>query len=182
MGCCTNSRVREDVALTVYAEVRLLGAHMTRTFLTLAQEAREYTEGGSARIGPETPQRVLIYLARQYVLGLERNRLREASRKFERQVDGQIRLTTEPPRRSSAEIEEEIYRRARKKAWEAVFGTRFSLADGTDTTWGAATIAQHDARALSQRRHASSTLDDARMHELAASDLRRFGVNSLAEL
>lgn len=143
--------------------------------MTVAQEAREYIEQGSAGITAATPDRVLIYLARKYVEGLERAAQRERDRKVERSV-------SEAVRRTPFEVDQEIARKARRKAWESVLGRSFALRDGGQATWGAATKSQHMERANLQRKHARAAEEDARLHELALEDLVRFEVSSLGEL
>lgn len=149
---------------------------MTMTVrMTVAQEAREYIEQGSGCINSAVPDRILVYLARKYVESLEKAAQRERDRKVERAVSVAVR-------RSSAEVEAEIARNARRKAWEAVLGRSFALSGGGEATWGAATREQHLDRANAQRKHARAAEDDARLHEEALADLARFGVNSLDEL
>lgn len=143
--------------------------------ITVAQEAQEYIEQGSASINAMLPDRVLVYLARRYVESLERASRREQVRKIEREVAVAIRRTPE-------EVEADIARKARRKAWEAVLGKSFALNGGEEATWGEATKSQHLARANAQRKHAKAAEDDARLHELALNDLSRFEVNCLAEL
>lgn len=145
------------------------------TRITVAQEAQEYIDQGAGAITAAVPDRVLVYLARRYIEGLERTARRERVRKVEREVAVAVR-------RTPAEVEEDIARKARRKAWEAVLGKSFSLGDGHETTWGVATKAQHLARANAQRKRAKASEDDARLHELALEDLVRYGVGSLAEL
>lgn len=143
--------------------------------LTVAQEAQEYIEQGSSAISAAIPNRVLVYLARRYVETLERAARRDAARKVEQQVAVHVRRTPD-------EVEADLLRTARRKAWEALLGSPFALADGSQTTWGTADRAQHAARADAQRKLAHAAEDDARLHELALADLARFGVNRLAEL
>lgn len=145
------------------------------TRMTVAQEAREYIEQGSAGISAAVPDRVLVYLARKYVEGLERAAQRDRDRKLEREVSDAVR-------RTPIEVEQDIARKARRKAWESVLGHSFSLRGGAQATWGEATKAQHLERANAQRKHARAAEDDARLHELALEDLVKFGVNSLGEL
>lgn len=143
--------------------------------ITVAQEAQEFIEMGSGSIDSSIPSRVLVYLARKYVESLERTAARAATRGIEREVSRLVRRTPE-------EIDADVARSARRKAWAAVLGLAFTLGDGSRATWGDATRAQHEARSRRQRMIAESSMQDAQLHDIALADLARFGVNSLAEL
>lgn len=143
--------------------------------ITIAQEAREYIEQGSGAISAAVPDRVLVYLARKYVEQLERASKRDAARRIEREVSENVR-------RTSAEVDGEVARNARRKAWAAVLGRSFALHDGTDVLWGDATLAQHASRADQQSKLADAARQDAQLHQEAASDIARYGVSCLAYL
>jgi hypothetical protein len=63
-----------------------------------------------------------------------------------------------------------------------LLGTAISLGDGTDTTWGQATIAQHEQRIGMLTRHAVGEVESAARHQAAIGMIKDAGVECLADL
>lgn len=65
---------------------------------------------------------------------------------------------------------------------EELLATKFRLRDGSEVTWGDATIEQHEHRRQIFLNNAHSNLEGAARHEHAIRDLKATGVATLAEL
>jgi hypothetical protein len=61
-------------------------------------------------------------------------------------------------------------------------GTAFALGDGTETTWGQATIAQHEQRVELLARNAAGVVQTAARHQAAIGMIKDAGVECLADL
>lgn len=67
--------------------------------------------------------------------------------------------------------------------WTAeLLDTSFALRDGTETTWGDATIEQHEARRQMFLDNAHANMEGAARHEIAVRELREAGVTTLREM
>lgn len=60
--------------------------------------------------------------------------------------------------------------------------TAFQLGDGTNTTWGRATLTQHRERALMFDSQATTAIEGSSRHRAAVADLTDAGVDTLDEL
>lgn len=81
--------------------------------------------------------------------------------------------------RMSAAVSE----RAVSGAWSPALRERvYQLGDGTDALFGRMTAAQHRAKALLHRKLAAGNLRTAELHESAAVDIERAGVDCLDEM
>jgi hypothetical protein len=63
-----------------------------------------------------------------------------------------------------------------------LLGTGFALGDGTETTWGAATVAQHEQRIGMLAQHAAGVVETAARHQAAIGMIKDAGVDCLADL
>lgn len=63
-----------------------------------------------------------------------------------------------------------------------LLGTVFALGDGTETTWAAATVDQHEQRIGMLARNAAGVVETAARHEAAVRMIKDAGVTCLADL
>lgn len=63
-----------------------------------------------------------------------------------------------------------------------LLASSFALGDGTSTTWGAATIAQHEQRIGMLTDHAGATLETAARHRAAVEAIRTAGAERLDQV
>lgn len=146
---------------------------------TAAGYIRELVEKGPDSLPDSLPEEVSAEIVRRYVTEHHARLQREAVIVAEVQAREAIKKT---PRRTSGQVVDDLYRIARRKAWEKVLGMSFATGDGEKPTWHAATSAQHQMRIEMQSRLVSEVQQDIDLHREALEDLRRFGIERLEQL
>jgi hypothetical protein len=77
---------------------------------------------------------------------------------------------------------EERAAQVRLETTRELLATVFALGDGTETTWGAATVAQHEQRVTMLAKNASGVIGTASRHKAAIRMITDAGVTCLADL
>ncbi|KQP83725.1 hypothetical protein [Aeromicrobium sp. Leaf291] len=65
---------------------------------------------------------------------------------------------------------------------QEILSTKFRLGDGTEVTWGGATLEQHKSRHQMFMKNAHANLEGAARHQQAIRDLEATGAQTLADL
>jgi hypothetical protein len=95
---------------------------------------------------------------------------------------GERAYWSERNRRLMDEAVEEWAARIRLETTRELLGTLFALGDGIETTWGAATVDQHEQRIEMLTKNAAGLTETAARHQAAVRMIKDAGVSCLADL
>lgn len=84
--------------------------------------------------------------------------------------------------RAVLDLIDETAQQVRLETTVELLSSVFALGDGTETTWGAATVAQHEQRLQMLAKNASGVVETAALHRKAIEMIRAAGVSCLAEV
>ncbi len=84
--------------------------------------------------------------------------------------------------RAVVDLVERESQRVRLEVTRELLETRFALGDGTRTTWGTATVSQHEQRIVMLTKQAAGTVETAASHRAAIEMIQAAGASTLAEI
>jgi len=129
----------------------------------------------AGELSPTASAKALRFMAARWLAGQVRQRERRMARRGESGVrvnrsDEAVAAAREAATSFAARLEVD---------WPALFDKVFALPDGSRVTWGAATGAQHEARAAMLEIMAAGDIETAALHRAAVAEIARNGGDTL---